>query len=116
MAEPGRPRGLKWLALALWAAIAAALAWAGWGWWHDRRLPGRFERVALGMDRRAVEALLGDPDRESACGSDRLTLPRAECHRELVYSSAFAPLVPSYYVVQIDRNGRVIEADVLHLP
>ncbi|MEA3065530.1 MAG: hypothetical protein QOJ27_1982, partial [Sphingomonadales bacterium] len=38
------------------------------------------------------------------------------CDRELVYASAFAPLVPSYYVVQLDRRGRVIEAEAVHSP
>ena len=116
MAEPEAPRRRRWVAAAAYAAIAAFLAWLGWGWWHDRRLPERFERVALGMDRGAVEALLGRPDREAACGAGRLTLPRAECRRELVYASAFAPVVPRYYVVQLDARGRVIEADAIRSP
>lgn len=91
-------------------------AWAGWGWWHDRQLPKRFERVGLGMDRGAVEALLGRPGREAACGSDHFTLPRENCRRALVYSSAFAPVVPSYYVVQLDARGRVVEAEAIRSP
>lgn len=116
MAEPGQPPRRRWAAVAVYAAIAAFLAWAAWGWWHDRQLPDRFERVALGMDRRSVEALLGRPDREAACGSNPVTLPRADCRRELVYASAFAPVVPNYYVVQLDARGRVIEADAVHAP
>ncbi len=114
MAEPGDRR--RWVAVAVYAAIAAFLAWAAKGWWHDRRLPERFERVALGMDRGAVEALLGRPDREAACGSGHFTPPRENCRRALVYSSAFAPIVPSHYVIQLDASGRVIEADAIPSP
>jgi hypothetical protein len=116
MAEPGAPGTRSWIALAVYAAIVALLAGLGLAWWHDRQLPGRFEQVALGMDRRTVEALLGAPDWEAACGSDHFTLPRADCRLELVYASAFAPLVPGYYVVQLDRRDRVIEADAVHSP
>ena len=116
MREPAGAGRRRWLAVTVYAATAAALAWVAGGWWHDRQLPRRFERIGLGMDRGAVEALLGRPDWVAACGSDHFTLPRADCHRELVYSSAFAPLVPSYYVVQTDRRGRVIEADAVHSP
>jgi hypothetical protein len=116
MAEPAGTPGRRWIAWAVYAAIALVLAWAVLGWRHDRRLPHRFERIALGMDRASVEALLGRPDRESACGSARFTLPREGCRSELVYSSAFAPFVPNYYVVQIDGHGRVIEADSVQSP
>ncbi|HYD37063.1 MAG TPA: hypothetical protein VEA60_05585, partial [Allosphingosinicella sp.] len=101
---------------AVYAAAAAFLAWAAWGWWHDRRLPERFGKVALGMDRAAVEALLGRPDREAACERDRLILPREGCHLVLVYASAFAPVVPTSYRVQLDAGGRVIEADDVPSP
>ena len=110
--RPRRP-----LEYALLALVFAAAAWCVWGVWHDRRLPQRFERIGLGMDREAVEAILGAPDWEGGCGgSEILTLPRADCAVELGYSSAFAPLVPSYWVIQLDRRGRVIEADSLRSP
>jgi hypothetical protein len=92
------------------AAVAAGTVWAAWGLLHDRRLPGRFSQVQLGMDRKAVEAVLGAPDWEGPCTSYVAYPPRAECSSELGYSSAFAPLRPVHYVVQLDRNGKVIEA------
>jgi hypothetical protein len=112
----GAPARRRWIAAAAYAAIAAFLAWAAWGVWHDRQLPKRFERIGLGQDRAAVEALLGRPDRDAGCERDPLVLPREGCRRVLVYSSAFAPLVPTYYVVQLDARGRVIEADDVHSP
>ncbi|HYE29685.1 MAG TPA: hypothetical protein VEA61_15815 [Allosphingosinicella sp.] len=114
MAERRRRR---WVEAALIAAAAAALAWGGWGTWHDRRLADRFDDIHLGMDRRTAEAVLGGPDWEGGCGlGGVLTLPRADCARELGWSSAFAPFVPTYYVVQLDARGRVIEADPIHSP
>ncbi|HEX8262325.1 MAG TPA: hypothetical protein VF547_05570 [Allosphingosinicella sp.] len=109
--RPRRPFEYAFLALLL-----AGAAWCVWGVWHDRRLPGRFERIHLGMDRKAVEAVLGGPDWEGGCGAYVPSLPRADCARELAYASAFAPLVPTYYLVQLDRAGRVVEAEAVRAP
>jgi hypothetical protein len=114
MAEPAKPRGRRrWLELAFNVAALAVAAWCIWGVWHNRRLAERFPQVALGMDRAAVEALLGAPDWEGACGGYVPSLPRADCAREIGYTSAFAPLVSTYYPIQLDRRGRVIEADAI---
>jgi hypothetical protein len=91
------------------AAVAAATAWAAWGFWHDHRLPKRAALISLGTDRKGVEAALGAPDWEGPCTSHVAYLPRAQCSSELGYSSAFAPIGALNYVVQLDRNGRVIE-------
>jgi hypothetical protein len=115
MAEDGRRRR-RWLELGFTAAVAAGAAWGGWGAWHDRRLAARFEQVNLGMDRTAAEAVLGRPDWEGACGTYVRTLPREDCARELGYASAFAPIFPSYYMIQLDRGGRVIEAEPVPSP
>ena len=93
------------------AAVGAGIVYGAWGWWHDRRLAERFTRVHLGMDRKAVEAVLGAPGWEGTCTSYVGYLPRADCTLELGYSSAFAPLRPVYYMVQLDRSGKVIEAE-----
>ena len=87
------------------------MAWAAWGFWHDRQFPDRFTRLHLGMDRNSVEAILGAPDWEGTCTGYGGYLPRADCARELGYSSAFAPLRPVYYMVQLDRSGKVVEAE-----
>ncbi|HEX8526836.1 hypothetical protein [Allosphingosinicella sp.] len=111
MAERPARIARRWLEGAFVAAVAAGLAWAGWGFWHDRRFPARFTQVQLGMDRKGVEALLGAPGWEGACAGSVRYLPRAQCTRELGYSSAFAPLRPVHYIVQLDRSGKVIEAE-----
>lgn len=98
------------------AAAAAGAAWIGWGLWHDRQLPARFERIHLGMDSGSVEAILGRPDWQGECGRRIPSLPREGCARELGYASAFAPLRPTYYLVQLDGRGRVIEAEAIHSP
>ena len=109
MAEPAARR--RWLEIAFVAIVGAGLVWAAWGFWHDRELPRRFTRVQLGMDRGSVEAILGGPDWEGGCAGYVGYLPRADCARELGYASAFAPLRPVYYMVQLDRSGKVIEAE-----
>jgi hypothetical protein len=111
MAEEGPVGRRRWLERGFVALVGAGLAWAAWGFWHDRQLPGRFVQVRLGMDRSGVETLLGAPRWEGPCSAWVGYLPRADCARELGYSSAFAPLRPDYYMIQLDRGGRVIEAE-----
>lgn len=93
------------------AAVGAGVLWAAWAFWHDRRLADRFTQVQLGTDRKGVEALLGGPDWAGACTGYGGYLPRANCASELGYASALAPVRPVYYMVQLDRSGRVIEAE-----
>jgi hypothetical protein len=110
--RPARsPRRL--LEAAFVAAVAAGLAWCGWGFWYDRQMPGRLEQVPLGMDRKSAEAILGRPAWEGRCGARIASLPREGCALELGYSSPFALIVPKHYLVQLDRAGRVIEAEVV---
>jgi hypothetical protein len=109
MAERSASR--RWLEFGFAAAVAAGTLWAALGVWHDRRLPGRFIQVRLGMERPSVEEVLGPPDWEGGCAGRVPYPPRAECSSELGYASAFAPLRPVYYLVQLDRDGRVIEAE-----
>lgn len=111
MAEPRRL-----LEYALVAAVVAAVAWGGWGWWHDRQLSARLPLVAIGMDARQAEAILGRPDWTGPCGARIFSLPREGCVRELGYASAFALVVPKHFLIQIDRNGRVIEAEAIGRP
>jgi hypothetical protein len=93
------------------AVVAIGLIWCARGFWHDRHLPARFERVHIGMDRKAAEAALGRPRWEGACAEYIDYLPRAGCSTELGYSSAFAPIRAHYYILQLDRSGKVIEAE-----
>ena len=113
MAERGVWRPRRPLEFVFLALVLAAAAWCVWGVWHDRRLPGRFDRIQLGMDRKSAEAILGGPDWEGECGGRVPILPRADCALEIGYASAFAPLLPVYYVIQLDRHGRVIEAEAI---
>lgn len=111
MAEPGARR--RWLEIAFAAAVGAGLVYAMWGFWHDRRLPDRLTRIRLGMDRKSVETVLGAPDWEGGCAGRIAYPPRADCASELGYSSAFAPIRPLHYLIQLDRSGKVIEAQPL---
>src|SRR5688572_30864296 len=59
MAERSALRPRRLLEAAFVAAVGAAILWCGWGFWYDRQMPGRLERVHLGMDRKSAEAILG---------------------------------------------------------
>jgi len=116
VAEPRAWRPRRLLETAFVAAVAAGVLWGAWGFWYDRQMPARLERVHLGMDRKSAEAILGQPDWEGECGLRIASLPRAGCARELGWSSPFALIVPKHYLVQLDRGGRVIEAEVIAAP
>lgn len=93
------------------AVVGAGMVWTAREIWHDRQFPDRFTRVQLGMDRKAVQAILGRPRWEGPCAGRLRYLPRAGCSTELGYASAFAPIRPDYYIVQLDRAGKAIEAE-----
>jgi hypothetical protein len=95
------------------AIVAAGLIWSARGFWYDRQMPGRLTRIQIGMDRDAAVAILGRPRWEGQCGARVASLPREGCVQELGYSSPFSLIVPKHYLVQLDRNGRVIEVEVL---
>lgn len=111
MAEPPAWSRRRLIEGAFVAIVGAGLVWAAWGFWHDRQLPRRFTQVQLGMDREGVEALLGAPGWEGGCAGRVRYLPRADCSSELGYSSAFYPVRPDHHIVQLDRSGKVIEAE-----
>ncbi|HEY0130439.1 MAG TPA: hypothetical protein VGB57_03470 [Allosphingosinicella sp.] len=114
MAEAGAWLSRRRLERAFILAVGIAMVWIAWGLWSDRQFPGRFTRLHLGMDRKAAEAILGAPDWEGGCAGSVDYLPRSDCSVELGYASAFAPLRPVYYIVQLDRSGKVIEAEPVH--
>jgi hypothetical protein len=111
MSERGAWRPRRLLESAFIAAVGAGIVWVAWGFWHDRQLPRHLTEVRLGMDQKAVEAVLGTPDWEGGCAGYVRYLPRADCSTELGYASAFVPLRPAYYIVQLDRSGKAIEAE-----
>jgi len=111
MIEDRAPGPRRWFERAFIALVGAGIVYAGWGFWHDRQLADRFTQVRLGMDRASVEATIGAPGWEGGCAGSVPYLPRADCASELGYASAFAPLRPVHYIVQLDRSGKVIEAE-----
>ena len=78
------------------------------GAWRDHRLANAYSRVQPGMSESHARGILGWPAWRGQCG-DQLTQGYSDdCMVELVYGSSFAPLIPEYFVVELDRRGRVI--------
>ena len=90
-------------ALLILAALAAFLYRADVR--HDR-LENSSARVHLGMSRAQALAVMGTPSWESACG--RIAAPVVGCASEIGYSTWLAPLLPVYWVIQLNRDDRVI--------
>jgi hypothetical protein len=80
---------------------------------HDTRLHSEAQLVRAGMTRGQAVEKLGKPSWSGRCGAK---MGSTDCVSELGYSSSFAPLLPSYVIVRLDRGERVIAVDTLTSP
>jgi hypothetical protein len=83
---------------------------------HDSRLRSDAERVRAGMTAEHALEILGKPSWRGKCGAYFPYGWANGCAAELGYKSTFAPLLPSYTVVQLDSGGRVISVDTITSP
>jgi hypothetical protein len=78
---------------------------------HDDRLQRDYGNVQVGMSVDAAQHILGKPSWQGQCdGYDHVGGYSPNCASKLLYRSAFAPLKPVYWVVELDRRGRVISS------
>lgn len=80
------------------------------GIYRDRHLDDNYDRVRSGMSVQAVKQILGEPSYDGRCGGYGFEVLVSGCASEFVYPSAFAPLLPSYFVVQMGDDQRVVDA------
>ena len=80
---------------------------------HDVRLQRSVHRVRAGMTADEAVKILGSPSWRGKCGAK---MGSTDCVFELGYRSSFAPLLPNYMVVRLDRRGRVMAVDTLTSP
>ena len=83
---------------------------------HDNQLLSNAARIRAGMTAEEALGVLGNPAWRGECGAKFPYGWRKDCAAELGYSSTFAPLLPSYVVVQLDGRARVIAADTIISP
>jgi hypothetical protein len=101
---------MKNVRLIIVAIGIAASTWIGWSLMRAKVLPAKFERIAVGDTREQVVRLLGKPRRIEKCG-EPFGNPGGKpgCVEDYLYASPYAPLIPEYWSVSFDKNGRVIE-------
>jgi hypothetical protein len=97
------------LVIGLAVGVAGVAAWARAGHERNQRYSSRFGLIVRGTPRSKVIDIMGRPSREDACRPDLVPGVPPGCADEIVYSDAFAPLDPQYWVVRLDRRGTVIE-------
>jgi hypothetical protein len=91
--------------------IAAVAAASLLGLRHDDRLSRDHVKIRTGMSADAASGILGQPSWRGACdGYDHVGGHSPDCRTKLVYRSAFAPLKPVYWVVELDAHDRVISS------
>lgn len=103
-----------WLIVVAVVAVIGAAVYAGNR--HDDRMWRDYKRVQPGMTVRQAEAVLGKPSWQDRCGTKFPYGHDKGCLIELGYRSAFAPLNPLYWVVEVDARQRVISSDWIASP
>jgi hypothetical protein len=103
-------RGCIIILVALVAAALAAGVAIHAGNRHDAKLGKDYQLVLPGMSTTQVQTILGQPSWRGECGAGFPYGYGEDCVAELGYRSAFAPIVPRYWVVELDSGERVIRA------
>jgi hypothetical protein len=80
---------------------------------HDYRQWKAAQRVQPGMSTKQVKQILGEPSWHDRCGAKVRYQWEQGCAAELGYPSAFAPLPPTYLIVQLDSRNRVLFTDTI---
>jgi hypothetical protein len=70
------------------------------------QLEADFRKVKLGDRRALVLKQMGKPWKDGQCGY--LINSSPDCVEELIYAHPYAPLLPAYWVVSLNRDNQVI--------
>ena len=81
---------------------------------RDDYLDLQFARVHVRDDQAAVLQAMGRPWKRPACGW--LGGAPNGCSEEFIYADPYAPRLPTYWVVDFDKNQRVLSANKLMSP
>jgi hypothetical protein len=80
---------------------------------HDYRQWKVAQRVKPGMPAKQAEQILGEPAWRDRCGAKVRYVWKKGCVAELGYPSAFAPIPPTYLIVQLNQRNQVISVDTI---
>ena len=80
-----------------------------------RQLESGSAHIGIGDSRNAVVAQLGQPWKKTHCGEFLGGSPPG-CHDEYVYANPYAPLLPEYWTVSFNADGRVVNVVRLASP
>lgn len=101
----------------IFAAIVLVIGGAAYaGNRHDERMWRDYKRVRPGMTIGQAEAILGKPSWQDRCGAKFPYGHDKSCVTQLGYPSAFVPLNPLFWVVEVDARPRVISSDWIASP
>lgn len=73
---------------------------------RSRAIEHKFARVHVAQQRAQVLQIMGTPAKEQSCGPGVQQSPR--CATELLYAHPLAPVVPEYWIVSLDADGKVV--------
>lgn len=90
--------------------VIGAATLVGLGIHRDDRLRSSFNGVATGMtDEEVVETMGFTRIREAYDSGFPIMHPVKGCIEVDLYPLSFAPLIPEYWVIYFDKNGRVLD-------
>jgi hypothetical protein len=104
--------------LAVAAVLLIGLAFVVAGVARDQRLLVDGKGIGPGDASGVVQASLGKPSWRGPCGTDNLFVEPhgSDCKVAWVYNSSFAPMNPSYLVIQLNGQDQVIWVDWINSP
>lgn len=80
---------------------------------RDAKISRDIAFITPGLPAGEAVRLLGTPSWRSQCGSRFPYKQNANCVEELVYSSSLSFIIPSYHVIEVGQDGRVLSVGLI---
>jgi hypothetical protein len=92
--------------IVLGASLSLA-AFIAWPFMRSRHLEHSFDEIHDGEGKDIVLSQMGKPWKDESCGEFLGGNPPG-CVEDLIYAHPFAPYIPEYWIVYLDREHHVI--------
>ena len=95
--------------------IASIFIGIAWFFYWPRRYDAGLATIKVGDERKLVLQIMGRPWQDEGCGI-YLQGAAPGCAEQLYYANPLAPLVPKYWIVELDSSKHVINTVTVTSP